>query len=160
MLDFETADLWDRHGDALLCVDPIFRCYGLNKAFHGEIVTLKVFEDNSLVRNQLEQEGKNRVLVVDGGGSLRCALIGDQLAQLAIDNCWAGLVVNGCIRDSVVIDQMKIGMNALNTSPVKSVKKGLGELGIDVRFGGVRFRTGDFLYADQDGILVSAEKLH
>ncbi|MEQ9229517.1 MAG: ribonuclease E activity regulator RraA [Cyclobacteriaceae bacterium] len=160
MLDFATADLWDQHGDKLLCVDSIFRYYGSKKAFYGEVVTLKLFEDNSLVRHQLEQEGENRVLVVDGGGSLRCALVGDQLAQLAIDNCWAGLIVNGCIRDSAEIDRMNVGIKALNTCPVKSVKKGLGELGIDVRFGGLCFKNGDFLYADKDGILLSKVKLH
>jgi regulator of ribonuclease activity A len=156
---FTTADLWDEHETLLSCVDPIFNHFGKKKMFSGKITTIKLFEDNSLVRKQLESEGKGKVLVVDGGASLRCALIGDQLAALAIQNNWEGIIVNGCIRDSDVINSMNIGIKALNTSPVKSVKRNLGEINIPVKFGGITFIPEDYIYADGDGILVSKNNL-
>ncbi len=152
---FTTADLWDEHEELLSCVDPIFNHFGKKKAFSGKITTLKLFEDNSLVRKQLESNGKGKVLVVDGGGSLRCALIGDQLAALAIQNNWNGIIVNGCIRDSQLINSMEIGIRALNTSPVKSIKRNIGEIDVSVKFGGVCFNSDDYIYVDTDGILVS-----
>ncbi|MBV5277330.1 ribonuclease E activity regulator RraA, partial [bacterium] len=117
----------------------------------GQIVTLKLFEDNSLVRVAFAEEGKGKVLVIDGGGSLRCALVGDQLAILAQKNGWEGVMVYGCIRDSVDINQTDIGVRALNTHPLKSVKKGVGERDLAVTFGGVTFSPGEWLYADEDG---------
>jgi regulator of ribonuclease activity A len=152
---FTTADLWDEHETVLSCVDPIFNHFGNKKVFSGKITTIKLFEDNSLVRKQLESDGKGKVLVIDGGASLRCALIGDQLAALAIQNNWEGIIVNGCIRDSQVINSMNIGIKALNTSPVKSVKRNIGEIAIPVKFGGITFISGDYIYADADGILLS-----
>jgi regulator of ribonuclease activity A len=115
---------------------------------------LKCFEDNSKVREQLDQAGEGRVLVVDGGGSLRCALLGDILAHKAVDNGWAGVVVNGCIRDVAEIGAMSLGIMALASNPRKSVKKGVGEIGVEVRFSGVSFRPGEWIYADEDGIVV------
>jgi regulator of ribonuclease activity A len=156
---FTTADLWDEHETLLSCVDPIFNHFGNKKMFSGKITTIKLFEDNSLVRKQLELDGKGKVLLIDGGASLRCALIGDQLAELAIQNNWEGIIVNGCIRDSEVINAMSIGIKALNTSPVKSVKRNLGEINIPVKFGGITFIPGDYIYADGDGILVSNNNL-
>ncbi|EIA07488.1 ribonuclease E activity regulator RraA [Flavobacterium frigoris] len=156
---FTTADLWDEHETLLSCVDPIFNHFGNKKMFSGKITTIKLFEDNSLVRKQLESDGKDKVLVIDGGASLRCALIGDQLAALAIQNNWEGIIVNGCIRDSYVINPMNIGIKALNTSPVKSVKRNLGEINIPVKFGGITFIPEDYIYADGDGILVSKNNL-
>lgn len=156
---FTTADLWDEHETLLSCVDPIFNHFGNKKMFSGKITTIKLFEDNSLVRKQLELDGKGKVLLIDGGASLRCALIGDQLAELAIQNNWEGIIVNGCIRDSEVINAMSIGIKALNTSPVKSVKRNLGEINIPVKFGGITFIPGHYIYVDRDGILVSKNNL-
>ncbi len=150
----KTADLYDIHGEALQVCSPVFRHYGGRHDFHGSIATLKCFEDNSLVREQLDQPGEGRVLVVDGGGSLRCAMLGDQLAQLAVDNGWAGVVMYGCIRDAVEIGGMPLGVLALATHPRKSVKKGVGEVGGEIDFAGVRFRPGEWLYADEDGVVV------
>ena len=156
---FTTADLWDEHSELLRCVAPIFRSFGTKKAFSGEITTLKLFEDNSLVRKQLESSGKGKVLVIDGGASLRCALVGDQLAALAIKNNWNGIIINGSIRDSLIINSMNLGIRALNTSPVKSIKRNSGEIDIPIEFGGVTFVSGHFIYVDTDGILVSKENV-
>lgn len=152
---FTTADLWDEHETLLSCAEPIFNHFGNKKTFSGKITTIKLFEDNSLVRKQLERDGKGKVLVIDGGGSLRCALVGDQLAALALQNSWEGIIVNGCIRDSQVINSMNVGIKALNTCPAKSVKRNQGETAIPVKFGGITFTSEDYIYADADGILVS-----
>ena len=120
-MDFKTTDLCDEFADRLQVAEPIFGDYGNELMFSGPIVTLKVFEDNSLVRAALEEPGEGRVLVVDGGGSMRCALLGDQLAELAEENDWAGVVVNGCIRDSAAIADISIGVKALGVHPLKSV---------------------------------------
>ena len=156
---FATADLYDAHGESLRVLAPIFRDFGKNKPFSGEVVTLKVFEDNSLVRSALETPGGGRVLVVDGGGSLRCALVGDQLALLALKNAWAGIVVYGCIRDAGAISDMPIGIKALASNPRKSVKKGEGERDLVLRFAEAVIAPGDYLYADEDGIVLAATKL-
>ncbi|MFT4583203.1 MAG: regulator of ribonuclease activity A [Gammaproteobacteria bacterium] len=153
-----TADLYDEHGEALRVLAPIFRDFGGIHSFEGPVSTLKVYEDNSLVRSALEEDGQGRVLVVDGAGSLRCALVGDNLAALGARNKWAGIVVFGCIRDSIPIREIKIGVKALATNPRKSVKKGLGERDIDVRFADVALSPGDYLYADPDGIVVADVK--
>ncbi len=153
----KTADLYDIHEERLQVCSPIFRHYGGQQAFHGTIATLKCFEDNALVREQLSQPGQGRVLVVDAGGSLRCAMLGDQLAQLAVDNGWTGVLMYGCIRDSVEIAEMPLGVLALATNPRKSVKQGKGEVGGAVSFAGVTFSPGAWLYADEDGVVVSSE---
>ena len=144
---------------SLRVLEPLLGSYGGRPAFHGAIATLKLFEDNSLVRKALESPGNGRVLVVDGGGSLRCALVGDQLAQLGVKNGWAGIVVWGCIRDSRAIGQMDIGVFALATHPQKSVKRGAGEADVPVSFGGVNFLPGQHLYADEDGVIVAESAL-
>ena len=149
-----TADLCDELGDRALVADPIFYNYGGSTSFHGQIATVKVFEDNTLVRATLETPGHGRVLVVDGGGSLRCALVGDQLAELAITQGWAGIVVYGCIRDSEAIANMPIGLQALGTHPRKSVKKGEGTAAIPATFAGITFTPGSWMVADEDGIVV------
>jgi regulator of ribonuclease activity A len=156
----QTTDLCDAHEGKLRVAAPIFRSYGGNAAFHGRIATLKLFEDNGLVRQTLDTPGDGRVLVIDGGGSLRRALLGDQLAALAVKNGWAGVVVWGCIRDSVAIGAMELGVLALATHPLKTVKKNLGEAEVPVSFAGIDFRPGEWLYADADGLIVSAERLH
>lgn len=163
-MEIHTADILDAHEDQLRLgnlrvVAPMFTCYGRRQAFQGAITTLKIFEDNSLVRKALEQPGKGRVLVIDGGGSMRCALVGDQLAQLAVENGWGGLVVYGCIRDSRAIADMNIGILSLGTHPLKTIKRNSGEADIPVCFGGVTFVPGQQLYADEDGLIVSVSAL-
>jgi len=164
-MDVMTTDLCDGH-EALLedgslrVVEPMFNSFGGRAAFHGPIATLRLFEDNGLVRAALETPGAGRVLVIDGGGSLRRALVGDQLAALAVKNGWAGIVVNGCIRDSRAIGEMDVGVLALDTHPRKTVKRNQGEAEVAVSFGGVTLRPGEWLYADEDGVLVSATPLH
>ncbi|HEX9194668.1 MAG TPA: ribonuclease E activity regulator RraA [Azonexus sp.] len=162
-MSFKTPDLCDEFepelGKTVRVVAPMFQRYGSRTAFSGEIVTLKIFEDNSLVREALAESGAGKVLVIDGGGSLRCALVGDQLAILARKNGWEGIVVYGCIRDSGDINGIDIGVRALNTHPQKSIKKGVGDRDIAVTFGGVTFNPGEWLYADEDGVLVSGKPL-
>ena len=154
-----TADLCDAFGDAVRLVDPVFRDYGGISRFGGPIETLRVFEDNALVADTLEMAGQGRVLVVDGGGSLRTALVGGRLAGLAHANGWAGLVVNGCVRDSVEIREIPLGVRALNSAPMRSAKSGKGERGGKVDFAGVTFSPGQYLYADEDGMVVADRSL-
>lgn len=154
-----TADLCDAHPGCQVA-DPIFRDFGGASHFHGPAVTLKVFEDNALVRALLEEPGAGRVLVVDGGGSLRCALVGGNLAQLGVRHGWQGLIVYGCIRDSGEIRALPLGVKALGTHPRKS-EKGLhgGHRDRPVTFAGVTVRTGQWVYADPDGILIAESAL-
>lgn len=158
-MEFKTTDLCDAHTDKVRVADPIFLDFGGKVTFGGKIATVKVFEDNSLVRTALEEPGKGRVLVVDGGGSLRCALVGDLLAELGCKNGWAGIVVNGCVRDIDDMGEIGIGVKALSTHPMKSIKRGQGERDVTVHFADVDFVPGQYVYADSDGIIVSAEKL-
>ncbi|MDO8786974.1 MAG: ribonuclease E activity regulator RraA [Sulfuritalea sp.] len=155
-----TTDLCDTHEDKVRVVEPMFSSFGGRAAFFGRIATLKLFEDNSMVRQALESPGEGRVLVIDGGGSLRRALVGDQLATLGVANGWAGIIVYGCIRDSRAIGEMDIGVYAIDTHPMKTVKRNVGEADIPVSFGGVTFVPGEWLYADEDGVIVSANALH
>ncbi|MCK6551463.1 ribonuclease E activity regulator RraA [Myxococcota bacterium] len=156
---FATADLCDQHQDELDVALPSLRDYGRVRAFHGPIATVKVFEDNALVRKRLEEPGAGRVLVVDGAGGLRTALVGDKLAQLGADNGWAGIIVHGCIRDSAAIAEIAIGVKALGTTPRKSDKRGTGVVDVPVTFAGVTFRPGEHVYADADGIVISKRAL-
>jgi regulator of ribonuclease activity A len=163
-MSISTPDLLDRHeggtaDGSVRVVAPIFQRYGGRSAFGGCMVTLKLFEDNSLVREVLAEHGDGKVLVIDGGGSLRCALVGDQLAILAQRNGWEGIVVYGCIRDSEHIARIDLGLRALNTHPLKSIKKGVGERDVAVTFAGVTFRPGEWIYVDADGIVVSDRSL-
>lgn len=158
-MSYATADLCDDYIDQLQVATPMFKSYGKNPRFMGPIATLKVFEDNQQVRDMLASPGEGRVLVVDGGGSLRCALVGGNLGQLGVDNGWAGILVYGCIRDAVEINEQAIGVKALNTNPTKSIKRGVGEENIVVRFADVTFTPGHYLYSDEDGICVSAQKI-
>ena len=159
-MDLLTTDLCDAHEDKVRVVEPMFNSFGGRASFFGRIATLKLFEDNSLVRKALESAGDGRVLVIDGGGSLRRALVGDQLATLCVKSGWAGIVVYGCIRDSRAIGEMEIGVFAIDTHPMKTVKKNVGEVDVPVTFGGVTFNPGEWLYADEDGVIVSATALH
>ena len=155
-MQFKTADLCDEYGDSLQVCDPGFSSFGGRARFHGKISTIKCFEDNSLVREAVAEPGEGRVLVVDAGGSRRCAMLGDLLAAKAVENGWAGVLMNGMIRDSADIARMDLGVKALGTHPLKSVKKGVGERDVEVRFSGVRFVPGAYLYADEDGVICSA----
>lgn len=158
-MTFKTADLCDDFANQVRVVEPGFSDFGGNTVFSGQISTIKCFEDNSKVRQQLSTPGNGRVLVVDAGGSRRCAMLGDILADKGVQNGWAGVVMYGLIRDSHDISQMPIGVKALGTHPMKSEKKDIGEIDIDVSFAGVTFRSGEYLYADHDGIIVSANAL-
>ncbi|MGI9275978.1 MAG: ribonuclease E activity regulator RraA [Endozoicomonas sp.] len=158
-MKFTTPDLCDDHAASVAVVAPGFRNYGGVSGFSGEIVTIKCFEDNSLVREWVVKSGQGKVLVVDGGGSKRRALLGDMLAEKAVENGWAGIVVYGCIRDVDVIAGLEIGVQALGSHPMKTEKKGVGEANIPVCFHGVDFRPGSYLYADNNGIVVAEKKL-
>jgi regulator of ribonuclease activity A len=148
-----TADLLDEHPDAAVC-SLAFRQFGGVASFDGEIATVECFEDNVLVKQRVAEPGAGRVLVVDGGGSLRVALVGDNVAGLARDNGWAGLIVHGCVRDSAALRELAIGLKALGTHPKPSSKAGGGELDVPVTFGGVTFHPGARVVSDDDGIVV------
>ncbi|HEX7381660.1 MAG TPA: ribonuclease E activity regulator RraA [Nevskiaceae bacterium] len=156
-MSWATADVCDARSEVQVC-EPLFADYGGVLAFHGQIVTLKVFEDNALVRTALEQAGGGRVLVVDGGASMRCALVGGNLAALAQRQGWSGLLVYGAIRDTAEIALLELGVKAMGSCPRRSVK-GLhgGRAGETLRFAGVSFHPGAWLYADEDGVVVSTE---
>jgi regulator of ribonuclease activity A len=156
-MTFTTADLCDKHAEKehFQIAEPLFKAFGGSTAFCGAITTLRVFEDNILIRKTLEEQVENRVLVVDGGGSHRCALLGGNLATLAVGNGWQGIIVYGCVRDSLELSQIPIGIRALHAHPLKSHKKGIGERDILVNFAGIHFKQDHFLYADADGIIVS-----
>lgn len=156
---FATADLYDANEDRVQVALPMFADYGGRLTFCGPVSTVKVHEDNTLVRKALEEKGEGRVLVVDGGESLRCALVGDMLAEIGRDNGWAGIIVSGCIRDSAVIATIDIGVKAIGTNPRKSLKLGAGQRDVPVSFAGVTFMPGEYVYADEDGILLSKEPL-
>src|SRR5690349_21658007 len=151
-MPFSTADLCDAFSDQVRVAAPMFRDYGGSLAFKGPISTVQVFEDNVLVRAALEEPGAGRVLVVDGGGSLRCALVGDLLAALGQRNGWAGLVIHGCVRDAATVGRLAIGVKALATNPLRSAKQGAGLRDAPVEFAGVAFNPGEYVYADADGI--------
>ena len=150
----KTTDLCDAWGDQAQVCAPLFRDFGGQRDFHGPIATVRCPDDNSKVREMLGQPGEGRVLVIEGGGSTRCALLGDLLAQLAVDHGWTGVLVHGYIRDSAVIATLPLGVKALGTLPRKSDKRGLGETQVPVSFAGVTFHPGDRLYADADGVIL------
>lgn len=160
-MTFATTDLCDAHGDSARVVStaPPLGDFGGATRFSGAISTVRAPDDNTFVRAALEEPGAGRVLVVDGGASTRCALLGDMLGALAHDNGWAGVVVNGCVRDTAQLRALPIGVRALGAMPRKSDKKGRGERDVPVTFGGVTFTPGEWLYADADGIVVSARRL-
>ncbi|WP_292057302.1 ribonuclease E activity regulator RraA [Brevundimonas sp. UBA5936] len=159
-MTFATADLCDAHPEAVKVCQVSFRSFGQVAAFHGPIRTLSVLDDNALVRQTLERPGQGAVLVVNGGGSLKRALVGDNLAKQAIDNGWAGIVVHGAVRDVSVINTMNVGVKALGTIPLRAERDAIGEIDIPTAFGGVIFTPGDWLYADADGLILSPRRLH
>jgi regulator of ribonuclease activity A len=156
---FTTADLSDAYPESVRVLEPLFRDYGATDHFSGPVETVQVFEDNALVRRTLEGNGEGRVLVVDGGGSLKCALVGGRLAQLARSNGWSGLLINGCVRDLLELARVPIGIRALNATPVRSGKEGKGSVGSAVTFAGVLIVPGQILYADQDGTILANRAL-
>lgn len=163
-MTFATTDICDANENLIsqgilrVCA-PIFQLYGGVVKFQGPAVTLKVFEDNTWVRTLLDEPGQGRVLVIDGGGSLRCALVGGNLGVLAEKNGWAGILVNGCVRDTRELAESKIGIRALAAHPQKSVKRNVGERDLIVDFAGTTVKPGDMIYADEDGILVADQAL-
>ena len=158
-MDFTVPDICDEYLPDLQVLDPIFRSYGGRQKFHGEIVTIKCFEDNSLVKQTLAEDGTGKVMVVDGGGSLRCALLGDMLGAMAAANGWQGLLIFGCVRDVEILKTIDLGVIALRPFPKKSEKRGLGEMNVPVHFASVDFLPGQYIYADENGMVVAKEKL-
>ncbi len=154
-----TPDLCDQYSELVRVVEPMLSNFGGREQFCGQITTIKCFEDNSLVKQLVGTSGEGRVIVVDAGGSLRRACLGDMLAEQAASNGWAGLIIYGCIRDVDQIRATDIGVQALGVHPMKTDKKGVGELNIPVTFGGVTFAPKDYVYADNNGIILSAEPL-
>jgi regulator of ribonuclease activity A len=150
-----TADLVDAHGDKVRSCSVAFREFGGRARFFGRVRTLKTFEDNALIKQTLSSPGGGAVLVIDGYASLRCALVGDIIAGLAVENGWSGLIIWGVVRDSAALGGLDLGIKALGTNPWKSSKLGGGAVDVPVSFGGVEFRAGEWLYGDEDGILVS-----
>ena len=158
-MTFSVCDLCDAHEDRVQVAESIFRDYGGRRTFGGKIVTISCHEDNSLVRDAVASPGDGKVLVVDGGGSLQRSLLGDQLAAKARDSGWQGIIVHGAIRDIEVIADIDLGVKALNVIPLKTEKRGLGDRDVPVRFAGVTFNAGDYVYADVNGLIVSETAL-
>jgi regulator of ribonuclease activity A len=158
-MTFTTPDICDDFPDQLQVLEPVFTEFGGKEKFSGEIVTIKCFEDNSVVKQTLATAGHGKVLVVDGGGSLRCALMGDLLGAMAVENGWQGVLVYGCVRDVEILKGMDIGVRALKSYPIKSNKRGEGQLNVMLRFASVSFEPGQHLYADENGIIVADQKL-
>jgi regulator of ribonuclease activity A len=156
---FSIPDLCDDFPNELRVLEPLFSEYGDKEQFSGEVVTIKCFEDNSLVKKTLGTDGTGKVMVVDGGGSLRRALLGDMLAAMAVDNGWQGLVINGCVRDVEILKTIKLGVRALNCFPIKSDKRNEGQLNVPLAFAGANIEPGQYLYADENGIVVAKMKL-
>jgi regulator of ribonuclease activity A len=149
-----TADLCDEHGDALGCCDLQMRQFGGRGSFHGPAVTVRCHEDVALLRSVLAEPGEGRVVVVDGRGSMHCALLGDVMAGTAADNGWAGLVVNGAVRDTAALRTLDIGIKALGVSPRRSGSTGAGQRDVPLSFGGATFTPGAEVCSDDDGVVV------
>jgi regulator of ribonuclease activity A len=158
-MSYSVPDICDDFAGEISALEPLFRDYGKNRKFSGEIATIKCFEDNSLVREAVRSEGRGRVLVVDGGGSLRCALLGDLLAAAAAENGWQGVLINGCVRDVEILETIGLGVKALNSHPLKTDKRGEGQRDLDVTFAGATMRPGNYLYADANGVVVATRNL-
>jgi regulator of ribonuclease activity A len=154
-----TPDLCDKYSDLVRVVEPIFSNFGGRSSFGGEIVTVKCFEDNSVIKKTAGTDGHGKVMVVDGGASMRAALLGDLIAANALQHGWQGFIIYGCVRDVDTLEALDLGVQALNCFPRKSEKRGLGDLNVPVTFGGVDFVPGEYVYADNNGIIVSAEPL-
>jgi len=158
-MDYSTPDLCDLYPALVRIAEPVFRDFGGRRSFGGEVVTVKCFEDNSLVKETAGRPGRGKVMVVDGGGSVRKALLGDLIAESAMKNGWEGLVIYGAVRDADAIKGLALGIRALASIPLKTERNGAGELNVAVTFAGVTFLPGEYVYADGTGIIVSAEPL-
>lgn len=156
---FTTPDLCDAHPDDVRVLEPILRTFGGREAFFGPAVTVSCFEDNSRVKDLAGTPGEGRVIVVDGGGSVRKALLGDIIAQTAADNGWSGLVIHGAVRDIEILRTIDLGVQALASIPLKTEKLGVGDVGVDVTFGGLTIAAGDWVYADANGVVVASREL-
>lgn len=163
-ISFQTCDLCDanKHDDsgAFQVLPPIFQFYGALKRFAGPVATVKCFEDNSLVKAAVDSPGQGRILVVDGGASMRKALVGGNLAASAARNGWAGIWVYGCVRDAAELRATEIGIAALGLMPMPTEKRGEGQKDVVLDIAGVRVQPGHWLYADEDGAVLSAQPLH
>ena len=159
LVNIPTADLIDAHGDRLQSCEVQFRQFGGRRNFHGPGRTIRTLEDNALLKQMLAEPGQGAVLVVDGGGSLRAALLGDLIAARALENGWAGVIIFGAVRDTVALGQLDLGIKALGSNPRKSGKVGTGSRDILVSFGGATFTPGAWVYSDDDGIVVSPTQL-
>lgn len=158
-MEYNTSALCDIYLDQVDVVEPMFSNFGGCASFAGQVTTVKCYEDNGLIREILEQDGLGRVLLIDGGGSLRRALIDAEIASLAEENEWEGIVVYGCVREVDELEDMSIGIQAIASIPVGSTAQGVGEVDIPVNFGGVTFLPEDYLYADNTGVILSQEPL-
>ena len=159
-MEYNTSALCDIYLDQVDVVEPMFSNFGGRASFAGQVTTVKCFEDNGIIRETLEQDGLGRVLLVDGGGSLRRALVDAEIAALAEENEWEGIVVYGSVRELDELEEMNIGIQALASIPVGAVAQNIGEVDIPVNFGGVTFLPEDYLYADSTGIILSQEPLN
>lgn len=155
----KTADLCDVYSEYIHICEPLFRSYGKKQCFYGPMATLKVLDDNVLVKKALETLPAGTVLVVDGGGSTRCALLGDNLAAIAATRQLAGIIINGCVRDVVELKEIELGIFALASMPKKSKKEGKGEENRPLSFGGIEWYPNHYVYADEDGVIVSERLL-
>ena len=153
-----TPDLSDQNDDAKV-IELSFQHYGNIKSFYGQIETAVCPDDNSYVKEILEEDGNNRLLFIDGAGSIKCALLGDMLAGKAIDNNWSGIVVNGCVRDVEILSNLNIGIMALASSPKRSEKKGRGSRSETLNFGNLSIKPNNWAYCDENGILISDKEL-
>jgi regulator of ribonuclease activity A len=158
-MEYSTSDLCDLYPELVRIVEPIFRNFGGKSSFSGQIVTVRCFEDNSIVRESAGKPGLGKVLVVDGGGSLHKALLGDRTAETAQKNGWAGIIIFGAVRDVDALQRLDIGVKALASIPLRTERKGEGDLNVPVSFGGVSFTPGDYVYADNTGVIVSSDPL-
>lgn len=159
MAAFSTPDLCDDFPDDIHVLEPMLVNFGGRDNFAGEIVTIKCHEDNSLVKENAAKPGSGKVMVVDGGGSLRRALLGDMIAESAVKNGWEGLIIFGCVRDVDALASLDLGVQAIASIPLKTDKRGIGDLNVPVTFGGVTFLPGQFVYADNNGVIVAAKNL-
>jgi regulator of ribonuclease activity A len=158
-MTFFTPDLCDDFADHIVVADPLFTSYGARQTFSGEIATIKCFEDNSLVRELVAEPGHGKVLVIDAGGSMRRAVLGDMLAEKAVANGWQGVVIYGCLRDVDQINGMELGVKALGTHPMKTDKRGEGQRDLALQFAGIRWQPGHYVYSDNNGIIVADKDL-
>lgn len=153
-MTIKTTDLCDEHGDAAKVLEPLFSDFGGHSEMSGPAVTVKCFEDNTRIKALSLEPGEGRILVVDGGGSNRCALLGDMIALDLVKNGWAGALIYGYVRDKAVLRDLPIVIKALGVSPRKSVKRDEGQVGLPLTFAGQTIANGDRLYSDDDGVII------